>query len=185
MERNHKKERATQFTDGKGAQPRWRAAIHMPHTTCWTYASYHMHMHECCTSAIYPLILAHSHLGSLEAARRPLFQSPEAPVDQSGSFKSSREVVNTRPTSHYRSIPSHTFHTPGLGASFPPLSRRESSRVFERVSGKRSSTRGARAQEGGGSIAITPRELCAAIGMIFELRLGNAFVCHFVPPPTR
>ena len=52
----------------------------MPHTTCWTYASYHMHMHECCPSAIYPFILAHSHLGSLEAARRPLFQSPETPV---------------------------------------------------------------------------------------------------------
>ena len=41
-----------------------------------------MHMHECCPSAIYPFILAHSHLGSLEAARRPLFQSPETPVGE-------------------------------------------------------------------------------------------------------
>ena len=144
-----------------------------------------MHVHECCPSAIYPFILAHSHLGSLEAARRPLFQSPETPVDQSGSFKSSREVVNTRPTSHYRSIPSHTFHTPGLGASFPPLSRRESSRVFERVSVKMSSTRGARAQEGGGSIAITPRELCAAIGMVFGLALLSMCFWQLLSPPTR
>ena len=53
--------------------PTRRAAIHMPHTTCWTYASYHMHMHECCPSAIYPFILAHSHLGSLEQQPDDLF----------------------------------------------------------------------------------------------------------------
>ena len=147
-------------------------------------------------------LLSHAHARVLSLSYLSLYPSPQSPwqprsspttpfskprdtCGQSGSFKSSREVVNTRPTSHYRSIPSHTFHTPGLGASFPPLSRRESSRVFERVSGKRSSTRGARAREGGGSIAITPRELCAAIGMVFGLALLSMCFCQLLSPHTR
>ena len=146
----HDQERAIQFlgdrsTTTKGVQYNHRRKRSATAMACSDPYAAHNMLDLCLLSHAHARVLSLSYISLHPSPQSPWqprsspttpFSKPRDTCGQSGSFKSSREVVNTRPTSHYRSIPSHTSHTRALLASFPPLSRRESSRVFERVEAK-------------------------------------------------